>query len=132
MLPVARVVVLGGAPRAAIELQLRDIAEFQAWLEEAVPHPLADMPPAWCDPEPGTRRSRVLAAWEAAKTWPVRFGSPEGNLLMASDGGRALFLAVCLRKLDARFTAVDAVELLPRVTPQEWSGLSRVAYGVLP
>jgi hypothetical protein len=132
VMPVARAIPLGGRRRVAHELRISDLAELQAWLEEQVPHPLASIPPAWADPDPGTRTARLAEAWEAAASWPVRFGTARAGELLASAAGRAFFLWLCLRRGSPSFGVVDALALLAEVTPTEWAGLRRVAYGLTP
>jgi hypothetical protein len=132
VLPVARAIPLGGSLRVALEFQLRDLAQLQAWLEDQEPHPLAGMPPAWADPEPATRVARLAAAWERCSTWPPRLGTDRGSELLGSRAGRAYFLCTCLRKCDPAFGVAEALELLPEITPTEWAGLARIAYAIGP
>jgi hypothetical protein len=131
-LPVARAIPLGGSPRVASELQLKDLAELQAWLEEREPHPMDGMPPAWADPEPETRPGRLAAAWERAATWPARLGTDRAAGLLEVPEGRCFFLLLVLRKADPGFGLAEAAGLLPRITPAEWSGLARVAWAINP
>ena len=130
--PVSRAIRIGGRVVVADELRIADLAELQAWLEEQVPHPLADLPPAWADPEPGTRLDRLAAAWEAAADWPARYGSVRAAMLLGTTEGRAFFLRLCLRRSDPSFGVADALAVLGESTPAEWAGLRRVAYGLTP
>jgi hypothetical protein len=132
VIPVPRAVQLGGREYVASELTLGDLAELQAWLEEAEPHPLEGLPPAWADPEPETRPARLAAAWERARAWPPRLGTDRGAELLASPGGRAFFLTLCLRRARPDFGPAEALDLLRRITPTEWSALRRVAYAITP
>jgi hypothetical protein len=131
-LPAAVTVPLGGVPRAVIEFQVKDLRDLQAWLELKVPNPLEGLVPASHDPDPATRRERLEALYERAKSWPVRFGSDEAGRLLNGVDGRLYFLHVCLRKLDRGFTLEDGLGLLPEITPAEWSGLTRVAFARRP
>jgi hypothetical protein len=130
VIPVPRVVILGGGPRVADELRIGDMARLQAWLEEQTPHPLAEIPPEWADPEPRTRPARLKAAWEASASWPIRYGTAEGSRLLGSTEGRAYFLTLCLRRSDPGFGLADALGLILRIAPLEWAALRRVAYGL--
>jgi hypothetical protein len=130
--PVARPIPLGGRLHVVDELRIADLAEIQAWLEAESPHPLADMPPSWADPEPETRTARLKVAWEDAASWPVRYGSDRAAVLLGTTGGRAFFLYLCLRRGDPGFGVAGALGLLAEVTPIEWAGLRRVAYGLTP
>jgi hypothetical protein len=132
VLPVPRAIPLGGSLRVASELTMGDLARLQAWLEGQTPHPMEGLPPAWADPSPETRPGRLAAAWEAAKSWPVRYGTEAGSILLGSPEGRAYFLSLALRPADPGFGVADALELLARITPTEWAGLRRVAYGITP
>ena len=129
---VPRAIPLGPSRRVVSELRLRHLAELQAYLEEVEPHPLDGMPPAWADPDPGTRMARLAVAWERAAAWPPRLGTARGGEILHSPGGRAHFLATCLREHDPGFGLADALDLLPRITPAQWSGLRRVAYAIHP
>jgi hypothetical protein len=131
-LPVARAIPLGGSPHVATELQLKDLAELQGWLEEREPHPLDGMPPAWADPEPETRLERLAAAWERSATWPARLGTDRAAGLLEGPEGRCFFLILVLRKAEPGFGLAGALDLLPRVTPAEWAGLRRVAWAISP
>jgi hypothetical protein len=130
--PVSRAIPLGGGHRTASELRIADLAQLQAWLEEQVPHPLASIPPAWADSEPESRLERLAAAWEAAASWPVRYGTERAAELLGTIPGRAFFLWLCLRRDDPTFGVVDALALLHEITHAEWAGLLRVAYGRTP
>src|SRR5262249_41679242 len=132
LLPVSRAIPLGGSPRVASELQLKDLAELQAWLEEREPNPMDGIPPEWCDPDPASRPGRLAAAWEASATWPARLGTDRAPALLGEPGGRCMLLALVLRKADPGFGTEDALELLPRITPEEWARLRRVAFAVTP
>jgi hypothetical protein len=132
VIPIRRRVLLGGERHVADELRLEDVAEIQGWLEDAAPHPLASIPPAWADPEPETRRARLIEAWEASGEWPVRYGTERASVLLASTNGRAYFLALCLRRSNPDFGPIQASRLISLVTPLEWAALRRVAYGLTP
>jgi hypothetical protein len=132
VLPVPRAIPLGGQLHVATELRMVDLARLQRWLEEQVPHPLASIPPGWADPEPETRLARLAVAWEAAASWPVRYGTTAGAILLGSDGGRAYFLSLVLRPANPDLGPVECLDLLPSITPIEWAGLRRVAYGLTP
>lgn len=125
-------VTLAGEPRKASELDLGSLATLQSWLRQAAPHPLADLPLRWQDPEPGTRRDRLLAAWHAAKAYPPLVGSPDDRDYLDTDEGRAVFLVLCLGKWDEAFTAEDAYALAARMDASDWSRLRAVAWGVAP
>jgi hypothetical protein len=132
VVPVPRVVRLDGRRFVAGELTLGDLAELQAWLEEADPNPLDGLPPAWADVEPGTRPARLRALWDAAGEWPARLGTPAAGALLGTERGRAFFLCLCLRRHQPAFGLGDALALLPRVWPSEWAALRRVAYALTP
>jgi hypothetical protein len=132
VLPVPRPVTLAGRTYLADELQLKDIAQIQGWLEQQTPHPLEGLPPVWADPEPATRPDRLRAAWTRAAAWPVRFGSPEAWAALDGDAGRLLLLHLTVGKADPDFGVADSAGLLPGIAPAEWSALLRVAFATTP
>lgn len=132
ILPVARVVSMGGRDCVVEELRLKDLAELQGYVECQVPHPLAGMPSAWADPEPDTRKARLAAALRAADLWPPGIGSDAGATILSAPAGRAFFLTLVVAKSDPTFRLADAITLLPSITPAEWSAFTRVAYGITP
>lgn len=101
VLPIPRQIPLAGKEHMADELQLKDLAQIQGWLEVVDPHPLQEIPPAWADPNPETRLERLRAAWSRANAWPIRFGSPEAWSLLYSDAGRLLLLHLSVGKVDS-------------------------------
>lgn len=129
VLPAPVVIRLGGRLVAVGELRLIDLAELQQWLTDQVPHPLDALPPAGLDPDPESRRSRVLAAWEAAKDYPPRFGSASARPLLASAAGLVRVLGLCLRRGDPAATEADALDLATAMDALDWARLHRVAYG---
>lgn len=131
VLSVPRAVMLGGSRFVARELTLGDLARLQAWLAEQTPHPLANIPPAWADPEPETRPARLAIAWEAARSWPVRYGSTAGSILLASPEGLAYYLTLVV-VAGGGLDAAIALDLAGRITPLEWLDLRRIAYGLTP
>lgn len=132
LFPRPVLVELAGEQFKAGELCLGDLATLQSWLRQAAPHPLADVPPVWAEPEPQTRRGRLLAAWQAAKTWPPLLGSDDDRPYLDSPEGRAVFLVLVLGKWDEAFTAEDATSLAARMGPSDWDRLRRVAWNVAP
>lgn len=125
-------VTLAGEPFRASELTLGDLATLQSWLRQAAGHPMEAIPPARSDPEPGTRRARLLAAWRAQKAWPPLLGSDDDAALLDSPEGRAVFLVLCLGRHDPAFDAERASALAARLAEAEWAALRRVAYGLPP
>jgi hypothetical protein len=133
LVPIPRAIPLGGSVRVVAELRLRDLAALQAWLEDAEPDPLEDFPALGEDPDPATRPARLHAAWEAAGTWPARLGTDRGGDLLASPGGRAYLLSLCLaRGGDPCPGLAESLLLLDGITPTQWGRLIRIAYGVTP
>jgi hypothetical protein len=132
VIPVARAIKLGGESHVVDELRLGDLAEIQAWIESAEPHPLDGMPPASADPEPESRLARLAEAWEKARAWPPRLGTTRAGQLLNSNEGRTFFLVFCLSRRNPSFGLAQALELLPKITPAEWASLRRVAYGITP
>jgi hypothetical protein len=132
VLPVPRAIPLGPGLRVVNEMRLRHLAELQAYLEEADPHPLDGLDPAWADADPATRPARLKAAWDRAGEWPARLGTSRGSILLGSPAGRANFLALNVREYDPGFGLTEALELLPRVTPSQWARLVRIAWAIHP
>lgn len=132
LFPRPVLVTLAGEPFAASELTLGDLALLQSWLRQAAPHPLRDLPPPWADPEPGTRRARLVDAWHAAKAWPPAVGDGDDAAYLGSPEGRAVFLVLVLGKHDESFTAERAAGLVGRMSAADWAALRRVAWGVPP
>lgn len=126
------VVPLGGVPTRLGELTLSDLAALQQWVADRSPHPLDGLPPAGLDDEPETRRERLKAAWEAARTWPPRFASPEARALTTSPTGLLELLRLCLRRADPGATEADALEVAGRMVAADWATVHRVAFGVDP
>src|SRR5690606_21794497 len=93
---------------------------------------LESIPPPWDDPEPDTRRRRLVAAWHAAKSWPPRLGSEDDRDYLDSPEGRAVFLVLCLGRWDEGFTAEDAHALASSMGADDWTRLRRVAWGIPP
>lgn len=130
ILPRPRAVALAGRVYALAELRLVDLAELQAWLELAAPHPLAGLPHVANDPDPATRRARLVVAWHAAKEWPPVYGSDAARDLLASPGGAVAFVWLCLRRHQPDTPLDEAANVAAAMTAEEWRELRRVAYGV--
>lgn len=116
---------LGGVVCLVSELRLSDLADLQQWLAEQVPHP--------CDAvtatDPADRRSQLLAAWEAAKAYPPRFGTPESRTFTLSAGWLVRLLWLALRREAPALTEDEARALATRLSLDEVARLHRVAYG---
>lgn len=127
VLPRPRVLTLAGRGYVVEQLQLRDLADLQAWLADEAADPMADLPSRDFDPEPATRRKRVLAAWQAMKTYPPAYGTDEAADRLSSPAGRAAFVYVVLAKRNA-ITAEEAVDVARGMSSAEWRSLRRAAY----
>lgn len=125
-------VTLAGEPYKVSELTLGDLATLQSWLRQAAGDPLRDLPPAPLDPEPATRRNRLLDAWRRAKAWPPLVGSDDDVIWLDSPEGRAVFLVLCLGKHDPTMDAEKASGLAAALTAAEWAAVRRVAWGYPP
>lgn len=125
-------VELAGAMYKTGPLTLGDLATLQSWLRQAAPHPLDGLPAPHDDPDPGSRRARLLTAWAAAKSWPPALGTDEDADLLESPEGRAVFVLVCLGRWDDGFTAERARDLAGRMGPDDWARLRRVAWSIPP
>lgn len=130
VLPRPRATVLAGRIYALSELRLVDLAELQAWLELAGPHPLAGLPCTENDDDQATRPARLRAAWRAAKEWPPIYGSNESRDLLASPGGIVAFVWLCLRRNHPEIELDEAAEVAAAMTAENWRELRRIAYGV--
>jgi hypothetical protein len=129
VLPAPRRLVLGGRACLVGELRLVDLAALEAWAAEQMEHPLAGLPPAAYDPEPATRRGRLLAIWPAARAWPPRFGAGACRDLLASPAGMVATVLVALRRFDASVDEAAAGQIAGSMTPAEWGAFYREAYG---
>lgn len=132
LFPRPVLVTLAGEPLKAGPLTLGDLATLQSWLRQAAGHPLAGLPPAPLDPDPESRRSRLLAAWHASKSWPPALGSGHDGPYLDSPEGKAVFLILCLGRWDETFKADKATTLAATMTPSDWSTLRRIAWGIPP
>lgn len=128
VLPRPRLLTLGGATYLVGELRLSDIADLQSWLEGVAPHPLADLPDIDEDPEPETRRRRVLSCWKAVRGWPPAYGSDAASIYLNSAAGMIAFLLVVLRRHQPAATAEDAAALASRMSLADWKMLRRTVY----
>lgn len=131
-LPRVELLSLAGTVRPVMELRLRDLADLQGWLSDHVPHPLRDVPPAWADPHPETRRERLQAAWQQAREWPPKLGTPQAGEILATPAGLVAFVLVCLQRCDATVTATEAASIAAGMSGAEWAALRRVAWGRQP
>jgi hypothetical protein len=129
LFPQPVLVRLGDASYKAGPLTLGDMAVLQSWLRMAADHPLDDLPPAPLDRTPGTRRARLLAAWQAAKSWPPVVGSGDEGPWLDTPEGRAVFLVLVLGRYDDTFKAENAESLAASMTPEDWARLRRIAWG---
>lgn len=130
--PRDRLVILAGSPYRAGELTLGERATLQAWLRDAAGHPLDGIPPFRSDPDPASRRARLLDAWHRSKAWPPTLGSGEDAPLLATAEGRQVFLLICLGDRNAGFRAPQAVGLDRRMGEGDWLTLRAAAWGVPP
>ena len=118
--PRPRMVVLAGEPVKVGELTLDDLAELDQWLADAAGDPMEDVPPAVCDPDPGTRRRRLVRAWELLAGLPTVGGPGAGTALMTLPGRAVTLLVSCARAgspVDAGTAAAQAAEC----SPAEWA-----------
>ena len=130
--PRDRLVILAGSPYRAGELTLGQRATLQAWIRDAAGHPLDGLPAFREDPDPPTRRARLLDAWHRAKAWPPPLGSGQDAALLATTEGRAVFLLVCLADRNEGFDGEAARTLATAMGPGDWARLRRVAHAVPP
>lgn len=132
LFPRPVLVTLAGIPYRAGPLTLGDLADLQSWLRQAAGHPLAGLPPGHMDPDPSTRRARLVSAWHESKRWPPEVGSGDEPPYLESPEGRAVFLVLCLKRYDDSFTADEAAMLAEEMTAGDWANLRRIAWGIPP
>jgi hypothetical protein len=132
VLPQPVTLRLGGRDWEVIQFQLKDLAALQGFIEQCVPHPLRELPPAWLDADPDSRPARLRAAYEEAGRWPPRFGTPEGGRLLATPEGTLFFALLALRKCRPETSVGEVVEAVAAASPPELGGVSRAVYGVSP
>lgn len=123
-------VKLAGKYYRAGPLTLGDLATLQSWLRQAAGDPVRDLSPPLLDRQPATRRRRLVEAWRALKEWPPIVGSDADGTWLNSPEGRAVFLVLVLGRYEDEFKAEDAEDLTERMSPDDWSRLRRLAWGV--
>lgn len=127
--PQARPLSLGGREVMAGELTLADLAVLDLWLASSVGDPMAGVPPAGADPDPATRRGRMLAAWHCLADRP-ELGGEAGAYLCGTDAGRAVVLLLASARGGAPLTHAEAMEAVAAATREEWAAFDRAAWGV--
>lgn len=128
IIPVPRLLEIGGRDWLVSELTLRDVATLEAFVEARLPRPVDCLPdrgsvPSWA------WHTLFEQAWDRAEEWPPDFDSPLSSDVMQTLHGTAFFLWLTLR----RFNSVEfeeAAQLSLMATPRAWREVNRVAYGV--
>jgi hypothetical protein len=132
---------LGGVPRPVRLLTMREWANISALIKKHCPSPVTRAYMAIQQAknegmpiDPLIEERMLDRAERQALAWPPRLGSEAWfDALNGIDGGDARLLHEVLSKTDLGFTPEAADALAPKVTPDEWADLFRVAlYGTHP
>lgn len=111
------------------EFTLNDLADLQSALDALWVDPLTEIEGELPTIEGEARRKLLVAAHERAETGPAVYGEPSGNEYYSTPEGAAAFLWVACSKHQPRFSAADAVELMTKVSPGEYSQIWRITHG---
>lgn len=131
LFPCEQAVRLGGKTFLVLPLRIRDLAVFQEWLNAQVPSPFELRVAELDQLEPGSEAEEALLGelYEAQESWPVQFGSPEGEALLGTTEGVVFQLLVILGRCQP-FSEADARELVAVLEPGEWGRLQRLVFGL--
>lgn len=123
-------VTLGGRRYLALPLRVRHLAAIETFIAARVPNPAEAYRERIAAAEDGDER-RLLAAraYLRSEDWPPRPESPEGERAMLTPLGLKLLLGFTVEPV--RPLEPDDVErIVNAITPAEYMGLLRVAYGL--
>lgn len=126
--PAPVFVPLGGELYSVAEFTLGDLATLDRWLDSLV-DPVADIVPAVCDPEPDTRKARLVAAWRGLGDRPY-LGTDAGAELLDSVEGRAVQLLIACDRAGSPIDAERAMAAVTDATVAEWMAFDRAAWAV--
>lgn len=123
-----RPLMLAGEAHLGMPLRIRDLTDLECLSLLAQPNPLDGLPEAESVTDDIRRAYRsAMDAAEAASGW----GGPDcERIAFCTVAGRAQMLAAVLR-LES-LTEAEAVEIAPKVTPEEWADFDRVAFQIEP
>lgn len=131
VLPRPRPVKIGDKIYFVGELQIRDLAGIQLWLQERTPHPL-ELIRADLDGLEGEERLQALrAAWRESQDWPPRWDTPKGKELLGTAEGVSAILTLILSK-HQELTSQEIGHIVATITPEEFSAVKRIAYALDP
>lgn len=124
-------VTLGGRRYLALPLRVKHLAAIETFIASRVPNP-AEAYRERIAAAVGDERAILAAqAFLRAEDWPPKPSSPEGQAIMCTPDGLALFLACTVGPCNDPGD-IDIPEIIRTVTPHQYQALSALAYGVSP
>lgn len=129
VLPRPQAITMAGEVHLVAQFTLDDLADLDEWMSVAAGDPMDGLPPAACDPDPSTRRARLVAAWRAMEGVPS-VGGPGAAAMLFGPEGRAVQVLLSCARAGREITAEVASRLASECSPAEWAAFDRIAWGV--
>lgn len=130
-LPQPTLLRLCGEDYHVSQLQVRDLAALQGFLEIQLPHPLEAIRDKLPGLPPDERDRLLIRAYRAARSYPPLVFDGEFTRVFSTISGTAMFLGLLLRKhQDVGVSRL--LEVATTISPEEYTAVNRVAYAADP
>lgn len=127
--PLPSPVTLGGRRYLALPLRLWHMAAIENFIAARVPNPAERYREAIAEAEGDERRMLAAQAYLRSEDWPPKPESPEGERAMLTPLGLKMLLGYTVEPV-AALDPDDVERIVNTITPAEYVGLLRVAYGL--
>lgn len=128
--PRPKAIPMAGEVLIVGEFTLEDLAQIDHWLASTMGEPFDDLPALALDAAPGTRKRRLVTAWDRLSRCPD-LGTAEAVDWLNTPEGRAVQVLVACARGGHEIVAGKATELVEAASPAEWAAFDRAAWGVL-